>query len=313
MEVTRENYVEAETDRYLAEQQAKAGVNVFSHNPPVDRFNQIVIRSNRDVMYSTAVVDVSAGAEFSVPDTGRFQIIHVIDEFHLTHRVIPSGCTAAITTSDLTGGSYVYLLARTQIGDDLDAAVAAQHGLRIDAASARPYESKGWAESDVVAMRESLVADFASGRATIKEHLAFGATMADVEPVSYLHAAAVGWGGLPPTTAQYLPKFAGGGSAAPQRLSIPKPDIEWDRHAFFSLTTYDAAGWIVEDDFYIDHRRMRDDGETYTLFLNVPDEPASISVQDGWTGVLRFYLPRSPDDFIDYIDSLRAISPEPVG
>ena len=26
----------------------------------------------------------------------------------------------------------------------------------------------------------------------------------------------------------------------------------------------DDAGWIVEDDFYIDHRRMRDDGDSYT-------------------------------------------------
>jgi hypothetical protein len=312
MEVTRENYVEAETDRYMVEQQAAAEINTFSHNPPVDRDNQIVIRSNRDVMYSTAVVDVSGGVTFSVPDTGRFQIIHAMDEFHLTHRVIPAGHTETMTPDDLTGGSYVYLLARTQIGDDLEGAIEAQHAMRIDAASANPYVGKGWAQADVVAMREQLVADYLEGRATIHEHLSFGATMDDVDPESYLHAAAVGWGGLPAHTAQYLPKITGGGSATPQRMTIPKPDLRWARHGFFSLTTYDDAGWIVEDDFYIDHHRMRDDGDSYTLFLNVPDEPASITVQEGWTGVLRFCLPRHVDDFIGYIDSLRDIAPEAI-
>jgi len=57
---------------------------------------------------------------------------------------------------------------------------------------------------------------------------------------------------------------------------------------------------------------MRDDGDSYTLHLNVPDEPASITVREGWTGVLRFYLPRHVEDFIGYIDSLRDIAPEAI-
>jgi hypothetical protein len=312
MDVTRANYVEAETDRYMVEQQAMSEVNVFSHNPPVDRENQIVIRSNRDVMYSTAVVDVSDGATFTVPDSGRFQIIHAMDEFHLTHAVIRAGESRTLTVDDLTGGSYVYLLSRTQIGDDLEEAVEAQRAMRIDAASSNPYVGKGWDEADVLLMREQLVNEYVEGKATIKEHLSFGATLDDVDPESYLYAAAVGWGGLPSHTAQYLPKVTGQGSAAPQQLTIPKPDLRWEQHGFFSLTTYDTAGWIVEEDFYIDHKRMRDDGDSYTFFLNVPNEPASITVAEGWTGVLRFYLPRHELDFIEYIDSLRSIAPQPI-
>ena len=91
--VTEDNYIQAETDWNFAGQQAQAPINTWTHNDVVTEKNQTIIRSNADVVYSLALVDVSEGATFSIPDraNGELQMIHYMDENHLTHGVIYAG------------------------------------------------------------------------------------------------------------------------------------------------------------------------------------------------------------------------------
>ena len=88
-------------------------------NDRVTEENQTIIRSNADVVYSLALVNVSEGATLSIPErsSGALQLIHYMDGNHLTHGVIYAGESVTITADDLTGGDYVYILARTQISD----------------------------------------------------------------------------------------------------------------------------------------------------------------------------------------------------
>jgi len=309
--VNKENYVQAESDLYFYVQQEKSPVNTFEHADMVTKENQVIIRSNRDVVYSRAVVDISEGVTFSIPPRKAFQVIHVIDENHLTHRVIRAGETVTMGPDDVTGGTHVYLLCRTQITDDLNETYSAQKAMKIEAKSSNPYKPKGFKKEDVEAMRKQLVAEFNEGKVKIIEHKSFVSTLADADSTSYLYAAAVGWGGLPSHTAQYLPMITGQGSDAPQQITIPKPDLEWDKGGFFSLTTYDSDGWIVEKNFYIGYKNMQDNGDSFTVYVNSPDKLNSTTVQKGWTGVFRFYLPRNEQEFIKYIDSLRSIKMEP--
>ena len=65
--VTDENFARAETDLYFSQQVERAPVNQFDHNrDSVNVENQMIIRSNTDLLYSTAVVDVSGGATFKL-------------------------------------------------------------------------------------------------------------------------------------------------------------------------------------------------------------------------------------------------------
>jgi hypothetical protein len=65
--VTMDNFAHAETAHYFTEQLAKAPVNEYSHNrEPVTVDNQVIIRSNVDLIYSYAVVDVTQEATFSL-------------------------------------------------------------------------------------------------------------------------------------------------------------------------------------------------------------------------------------------------------
>jgi hypothetical protein len=230
--VTKENYVQAETDLYFYEQQENSPVNTFEHADMVTKENQVIIRSNRDVVYSRAVVDISEGVTFSIPARKAFQVIQVIDENHLTHRVIRAGETVSMGPGDVTGGTHVYLLCRTQITDDLKETKAAQKAMKIEAKSSKPYVPKGFKKEDVEAMRKKLVTAYNEGKATIIEHKSFVPTLKDADPESYLYAAAVGWGGLPSHTAQYCPRSPDRGLTRRNRSRFPNRISTGTREAF---------------------------------------------------------------------------------
>ena len=120
--VTDQNYVQAETDWNFAGLQAKAEINTWIHKGVVTKDSQTIIRSNADVVYSIALVDVSKGVTFTVPkrENGALQLIHYIDENHLTHGVVYAGESKTVSSKDLTGGDYVYILARTKVSDSLE-------------------------------------------------------------------------------------------------------------------------------------------------------------------------------------------------
>lgn len=297
--ITPENYVVAETDWNFSTQQAKGPINTWTHSDPVTKDNQTIIRSNADVVYSLALVDVSKGATLSIPKrkSGALQLIHYMDENHLTHGVIYAGNSVTVTPDDLTGGNYIYILARTQISDDIKETKVAQRSMAIDAKSARPYQPKGFDADEVEAFRKKLIAEVYSGKAFGEGGLldgskAFGATLADVDPRHYYYAAAIGWGGLPPQHAQYTAYVKGQGSAAKcQTVTFPRPNLDYNGGGFFSLTTYNAESWIAEDNFYIGHKRMKDNGDgTMTIDFNC-DTSHSVKVGAGWNGTFRLYKP----------------------
>jgi hypothetical protein len=312
--VNWDNYVVAETDWYFNGVQQKAGVNTWMHDDPVSKDNQQVIRSNRDVVYSIAVVDVSEGATFSVPAAGpendQFQIIHIMDENHLFHKVVRRGESVTVNADDLTTGTHVYLLSRTKDNGDFEDTKRRQAQLKFSAKSSKPYPAKGFTEKDVLAYRDQLVANVMTGKATVTGLDGFGATMNDVKDNDYKHAAAVGWGGLPASTAQYLPAITGQGSTACQTWTVPNPDLDYEtRGGYWSITTYSAQGWIETDEFYLSGEKMQDNGDdTSTAYFNCPDVASSLKVTEGWTAVVRFYEPVDVQENLKYLEKLGTIS-----
>ena len=56
--------------------------------------------------------------------------------------------------------------------------------------------------------------------------------------------------------------------------------------------------------------KMEDNGDTYSIYLNCADEPNSLTVQVGWTRIVRMYLPNNELETIDYFGSIRSIKQE---
>jgi Protein of unknown function (DUF1254) len=94
--VTVENFIRAESDRYLGVVALKeGGFGKFEHHPelsPIDA--QTVVRMNRDTLYSAAVFDLDAGpVTITLPDAGkRFMSPQLIsqDEYSLRLPMVPA-------------------------------------------------------------------------------------------------------------------------------------------------------------------------------------------------------------------------------
>src|ERR1051326_5361149 len=90
--VTADNFTRAETDTYFANIVHQAGgTGKFFHRrdiEPVDK--QIVIRGNRDTVYSAAVFDLDAGpVSVTLPEAGkRFRSMIVITQDQYTPAVV---------------------------------------------------------------------------------------------------------------------------------------------------------------------------------------------------------------------------------
>ncbi|UXX79007.1 DUF1254 domain-containing protein [Reichenbachiella carrageenanivorans] len=311
MEVTKDNYVKAETDWNCNIQQNAKPINEWLHKEAVTMENQTIIRSNADVIYSLALVDVSKGATFSIPEreNGAMQMMQLIDENHFTRKVVFAGETATLSSEDLTGGDYVYILARTRISDDMEETKRAQESMVIDAKSAKPYEAKGYKAEDVEAFRNKLIKDVTEDGLQISSFTGFGTKPEDVNEKDYLHCAAMGWGGLPPAYAQYTALIKGQGSDAKnQTITFPKPDLDYENGGFFSITTYNDKSWIAKENFYISMDRMKDNGDgTVTVDFN-SGSSYSVDVVEGWNASLRLYLPNDPKATADYINEFISIA-----
>lgn len=139
-------YKVSETDFNINRSLAKAPINEWAHQEDVSYVKtQQVIRENQDVIYSSAVVDVSQGAIISLPKGKTYQVIQILDMQNYTVKTVYPGESIALTTDNLTYGNYVYLNMRTRKNSldqaGLDDAHKRQRAALIQAKSSIPYTS----------------------------------------------------------------------------------------------------------------------------------------------------------------------------
>src|SRR4051812_10375809 len=135
--VTADNFTRAETDTYFANiVKSAGGIGKFFHRrelEPID--NQIVIRGNRDTVYSAAVFDLDAGqVAVTLPDAGqRFMSMIVIDEDQYTPAVYYGGSHSF--SGQQIGTRYLMLALRTFVDpndpEDIKKVHALQDAVKI--------------------------------------------------------------------------------------------------------------------------------------------------------------------------------------
>ena len=304
--VDERNFTIAETDLYMLNHSKEHPLNTFRHAREMSSVeNQFVVRENRDVLYSHAVVDISQGATLVNPDWDVFSVIQVIDENQYTIGSIYPGQQQTFTPDDVALGNHLFLNMRTGVRslDEAGYAEAHQHqdSVLIIANSAMAYRAKGFETQSLDETRARLKA---RADEISRPDLAMG-TADEVEPESFLIASAVGIFGLPIGDAAYLNTIQPTGAAragAPSRITLPVPPLNFDKGGFFSVTTYDSAGWIVTENFALNHRTAEpnEDG-TYTFHFDAPGQPNNIDVVDGWTVLIRLYAPESREAILQYM------------
>lgn len=308
--VTVDTFVRAETDRMFADLQASAGgVNRWAHNrAPADVHDQVVVRLNRDTLYSFAIVDLDQGATLTLPDAGeRYLSVMVVDQDHHIDRIFHAAGEHQLTIGEFAT-RYVLLAARVLVDpqdpDDLAAATALQDQLLLEAASAEPFVSPTYEQTSFDGIRAALK-DLARFEASAER--TFG-SRDEVDPVRHLIGTAAGWGGLPEREAVYLNIEPGLPVGSYQ---VRLEDVPVD--GFWSVTVYDADGFLVPNDrdaYAVNSvtAQRADDGSVTVHFGGCDDDrPNCLPIVEGWNTMVRLYRPRP--EVLDGTWSFPAITP----
>lgn len=317
-QVTKENFIAAESDKYFFEQQTKSGINNFTHDRILLTMDtQTVVRQNRDTLYSKSIWDTKGGVSFELPELDTYQTLQVIDENHRTVAVIyaEKGKNKVTITPDmLSSGEHVWVIARTQVsGNSAEAFLEGnkkQDMIKGHANSADLYQPKGFDQHDREDARLGLEADvlkldFTKAMGAPEGKVLKPEQNLKARDVELFHArglTSMGFGGLPTEHAYYKVLLAEDRSGACQTMTFEAPPL--GDQGFFSITTYGADAYVHTDNFALSSREgeleSNKDG-TYTVNFNCGGSAINnIDVEAGWTGILRMYKPNSDTEIVEY-------------
>jgi hypothetical protein len=297
--VTPDNFVRAESNAYMAGQVRDGAFGQFKHTrepAPVDK--QLIVRLNRDTIYSSGVFDLDAGpVTISLPDPGeRFLSALVINEDHYNPQVFYGAGTHTLSKESV-GTRYamvgVRILADPNDSADMKKANALQDAISVSQPGGPGvFEIPEWDPISQKKVRDALIAL----SNTIPDlRYAAGPNKESVDPVRRIAAAASGWGLNPDKDAIYLNVFPEKNDGkVPYRLTVTEVPVD----EFWSVTAYTADGYFQPNDLnaYSVNSvtgRKGEDGSITIQFGDCAQETRNcLPVTDGWNYMVRLYRPR---------------------
>ena len=296
--VSPDNFIRAETDMYFGNIAGTGGLGRFVHFrelSPLD--NQLVVRQNRDTLYSPVLFDLEAGpVTVTLPDAGdRFMSMQVITEDHYVPEVVYTAGSQTFTGEDI-GTRYVALPLRILVNPndpaDLDAVHALQDAVTVQQDSPGSFEIPDWDPVSQKQVRDALIALFA----TLPDSKGMFGPEGEVEPVRRLIGAAAAWGGNPEKDALYLtvnpPQNDG---TTVHRLTVPDVPVD----GFWSVTVYNKDGYFTKNPqnaYSLNNIVVakESDGSVEIQFGGCDGSRANcLPITPGWNYLVRLYRPRA--------------------
>jgi hypothetical protein len=297
--VTAESFIRAESDLYFGNIVKDGGFGKLKHTrelSPID--HQLVVRSNRDTLYSAVLFDLDAGpAIVTLPDAGgQFQSMQVITEDHFCPAVYYGAGSHTLTRQDI-GTRYVAVAIRTLVDPNDPKDLARAHALQDAVGVSQPggpgrFEVPSWDPVSQKKIRDALIVL----GSTIPDSKRMFGTQDQVTPVRHLIGSAIAWGGNPEKEATYLnvtpPRNDG---KVVHRLTVKDVPVD----GFWSINVYDAQGYFErnpENAYSLNDitAKKRADGSVTVQFGGCDGAvPNCLPITPGWNYIVRLYRPRA--------------------
>ncbi|MGA7049972.1 MAG: DUF1254 domain-containing protein [Mycobacterium sp.] len=295
--MSADNFTRAESDLYFSNVVNDGGFGKFTHIrelTPLDK--QLVVRSNRDTLYSAGVFDLDAGpVTVSLPDPGsRFMSMQVITEDHYVPAVFYGPGEHTLDRDDI-GTRYVMVAIRTLVNPnddaDLDEVHRLQDAVAVQQDDVGSFEIPTWDPVSQRTVRDAL----SHLAATLPDSKGMFGTKNDTDPVRRLIGSASAWGGNPEKDAMYLigyPAKNDGGTT--HRLSVDQVPVD----EFWSVTVYNKDGYFTpnpENAYSFNNiTAQRDTDGKITIQFGGCDGASTncLPITPGWNYAVRLYRPQ---------------------
>ncbi|MGA1833700.1 MULTISPECIES: DUF1254 domain-containing protein [Rhizobium] len=299
--VTVDNFTRAESDLYFGNAAKDAGGPGKLHHrrEPMQIDHQVVIRANRDTLYSSGVFDLDAGpVTVILPDAGdRFMSLIAINEDHYVVGDVGYGAGSYTFDRAKAGTRYMLVGIRTLVNPDEPHDVEVVHDLQDkikveQIGGPGAFDAPVWDQTSQRKVRDALlmlgttIPDFKG---------AFGSKEV-VDPIRHLIGTALGWGGNPDKDAFYLNVTpAKNDGKTPYRLSVEDVPVD----GFWSISVYNAAGYFEKNSanaYTLNNLTAKkdNDGSVHVQFGDCSAKVANcIPIADGWNYTVRLYRPRT--------------------
>ena len=295
VKVTPETFIRAETDaRFAGTIKRAGGVNRPGHfRVPTPLDAQIVMRMNRDTIYTPTVVDTSKGATITVPENlpkDRLITILPIDNDHYSPGLIPT----TPGTHKIPGDTkYMMVIVRLQVFNPKDPAELAmlnklQDQFVIKANSADPMPPFKWDVASLKALEAQYEKDFVSYTTSAGM---MGPRGKVNEKIRHIGAATM-WGLNEDKDALYLNYMGGHDAKVGYKATYQVPE----NNGFWSITLYGSDGLMKTENCIVNSStaKLNADG-TFTVYYGskeiVGDQPNRLDVTEGWNFLMRVYRP----------------------
>lgn len=295
--VSPDNFVRAVTDQEFTNVVNENGFGRFFHLrevTPIDR--QLVVRSNRDTLYSAGVFDLQAGpVTITLPDPGkRYMAAQVINQDEYVTDVFYGGGEHTLDQKNI-GTRYVMVAVRILVNPKDTVDMAAAHELQDAIAVAQDdtgsFDVPRWDQVTQKKVNDALL----SLAETVPDTRGMFGTMADTDPVRHLIGAAAAWGGNPENDALYLnvvPSRNDGDTV--YRLTVKDVPVK----AFWSVSVYNRNGYFTEnpqDAYSVNDitATKAADGSVTVQFGDCSSDVANcLPITPGWNYLVRLYQPK---------------------
>lgn len=297
--VTADNFVRAESDKFFSRVVGRGGFGQFVHNRElVSVDSQVVIRPNRDTLYSSAVFDLDAGpVTVTLPDAGqRYFSLIAINEDQYTQPLMYKAGSYQFTRETI-GTRYVLLGVRTLVdpasAEDMQRGRALQDQIKVEQPKGPgQFEVPDWDQARLDQIRGSLL----TVAATVPDSRGMFGKRADVDPVRHYIGSASAWGGNPEQDAYYL-NVTPAQNDGVTRYKLTVKDVPVD--AFWSISVYNAAGYFERNAlnrYTLNNltAKRENDGGIAVQFGGCEGEVANcLPITKGWNYMVRLYKPRA--------------------